>query len=66
MSTRLHVDLTGSTAPFLGDGWKAVTVTGDWDNVPHGRLRDMAAEHFQVPVAQIGHPEPAEWPERDD
>lgn len=65
MSTRLHVDLTGSTAPTLGEGWHAVTLFGEWDDVPAGRLRAMAAEHYQVPVEQVGHPEPAEWPERD-
>lgn len=63
MSTRVHIDLTGATAPYVGDGWEAVTVTGDWDDVPHDRLRQMAADFYGVPIEQVGHPEPAEWPE---
>jgi hypothetical protein len=66
MSTRLHIDLTGSTDPTLGPEWLSVIVVGEWDGWPAGRLRAEAAEHFKVPVEQVGHPEPAEWPEDPD
>jgi hypothetical protein len=51
---RLRIDLTGSNA---GPAFKAVTVRGV---MPIGmdpeRLRELAAEHYAVPVAQVGKP----------
>jgi hypothetical protein len=46
----LLVDLRGGNFP----GAQRVIVTGDWDATP-ARIREMAAEHYGVPLSQVGY-----------
>lgn len=47
----LRVDLTGGNFP----GGRRVIVDGDWAATP-ARIREMAAEHYDVPLSQVGWP----------
>lgn len=57
------VDLTGSR---MGEGWLSVELelSLDPEHWPDERIREEAAEHYDIPVEQVGSV--TLWPTRDD